>query len=410
MTTSPSSDLSLPAPLQDYVIAAVPPRPGSLAAAIVTQAHGLARDGVPLGISLAAGFDLLVAAKYYDYVQPENWLWCQHSALDLYPFLNACPTCVLEGRFVHHAGNKPQSGHIGPATAEALREMLVEYYHRRGSHEVSVCQGREPVDIAIVDYGACSILVAEVKASPLFTPPLAIAHSPQHFHALGTKPLKHADGTLRGMQSADPSLVVPAATGSYWLWRLHRSGLGNPGWAESALAETIGAGADEYARYVQSWRVLWDLYVAKDASSHGFWHTGACGLPNDPGDGWPRDASGKPKGSISDGKTSVGMDRTDDIKKSTFQVLSLGVRLRRQDINPWSLKIGLMSNLHAGRHHSSYLSPYEDIVWGWDDDGGGGPARLFRLFDVIASFSRSHTRDPWIREVMDWHSPQSRAT
>lgn len=96
------------------------------------------------------------------------------------------------------------------------------------------------------------------------------------------------------------------------------------------------------------------------------------------------------------------MDRTDDIKKATFQALKLGVENRRKDPSPWKLLIGLASNLHAARHYDGYLRPYEDIIWGWD--GVGEDARtLHNLFDGIVSFSRSHMRDPWLVATLDWH-------
>ncbi len=394
---------SIPVSIAEYVLDPVPAQAGSLAAIVVEQARDLARQGVPLGPTLAAGFDMLVSAKYYDHVVPENWLWCQNAHLDIYPFLNACPVCALNNRFVHHEGNKPSSGTIGPATAEALREILVEYFQLGERHHLTVHQGTEPVDIAIIDSNVLQILVAEIKASPLFTPPLAIPHAVTGFASGEVMPLGHAKGTVRGMSNARPSLVIPDSDEGYWLWEIEQEGLGEVGWGERALAAAVSANPDNFRKYVACWQSLWNLYVSKDNSQPAFWLTGACGRPRNPGEGWPQNSAGRPKGSISDSKTSVGMDRTDDIKKSTFQVLNLGTKLRRELITPWSLRIGLMSNLHAGRHHEEYLKPYEDIMWGWEQEDGSAPSSLFRLFDGIISFSMSHTKDDWIKEVVDWH-------
>ena len=97
------------------------------------------------------------------------------------------------------------------------------------------------------------------------------------------------------------------------------------------------------------------------------------------------------------------MDRTDDIKKGTFQVLMMGVDLHQLSLDGWELRVGLASNLHAGRHHEDYLRRYEDIAWGWLDANGKPPREWYRLFDAIVSFSRSFTEDPWLQEVLNWH-------
>jgi len=393
---------TLPAAVLQYTGAEELSVPGSLAARLVERSHALAGSGMPLGVALAASFDLLVAARFYEQTKPENWLWCERSNLDIYPFLNACPACVLEHRFVHHDGNKPESGAIGPITAGVLRRVLVEHYRLTGK-AVRVATGREPVDLAVIDYGARTAFLAEVKASPLFTPPLATPHTAEHFQATSVAPLSHSRGILRDMAERDIMLVTPGASGQKHLWPLRRTGLGRSGWSEVALADGIAAEPAALERYVRSWAHMWALYLARDRSDPAFWFTGACGLPASPGPAWPKAASGKPRGSVSDSKTSVGMDRTDDIKKSTFQVLNLGVAVRRQEKDGWQIKVGLASNLHAGRHYADYLAQYEDVAWGWLTAGAKTPAEWYNLFDGVVAFSESHTRDAWLRGVLDWH-------
>jgi len=96
------------------------------------------------------------------------------------------------------------------------------------------------------------------------------------------------------------------------------------------------------------------------------------------------------------------MDRTDDIKKATFQALKLGVENRVPDPSPWTLLIGLASNLHAARHYDDYVRPYENIMWGWAN-GPHADRELFNLFDGIISFTRSHMRSDWLLRTLDWH-------
>lgn len=370
-------------------------QPGSLAFLLVSKLAGASRHG----LALAAAFDFLVAAKLFKGVALDNWLWCEHAGKDFYPILNVCPACIYRGEFVHHRGNKPESGSIGPATASALRELLTEYFEMSGRDHLSVYSGREPVDLAIVDSRNLAAFVAEVKASPLYTPLLVMAHDHAIFRIVDRRPMRHNVGNLSRSSDLKMSMLIPSPR-DYWLWELPPADLGEDGLPEACLKSSLEL--NDFERFVESWSELWALYLNRQKDSPQFWFTGACGTPRSPGEGWPTDARGRPKGSISDSKTSVGMDRTDDIKKSTFQVLNMGVRFRRGlSGSRWRLRIGLASNLHAGRHHGDYLTQYEDIVWGWH--GEDGPTEWHNLFDAIISFSQSYTRDAWIQEVISWH-------
>lgn len=392
---------TLPTAILQYVGAEELSQPDSLAAKVVEQSHAIATSDIPLGLALAASFDLLVAARFYDATKPENWLWCEESNLDVYPFLNACPMCALEGRFVHHRGNKPQSGSIGPITASVLRKVLAEHYRVMGT-SLRVATGHEPVDLAIIDDANKTAFIAEVKASPLFTPPLATPHTAAHFQAKSVEPLSHSNGILRDISNRDIAMIIPGTENAPQLWHLPERGLGNAGWAETALKKAISTEPGRYEDYVRAWMRMWNLYLTRNRTDSVFWFAGACGLPPNPGPSWPKDGYGKPLGSISDSKTSVGMDRTDDIKKSTFQVLNLGVKIRRMPADSWQLKIGLASNLHAGRHHSDYIAQYEDVIWSWLPSGAKTPEEWYNLFDGVVAFSESHTRDSWLEGVLNW--------
>ena len=73
-------------------------------------------------LHLAAAFDLLVAAEYYRSVAHRGWVYCPEGEIPLllYPYINACPRCLLKEQFVYHKANKPQSGSIGAATSRLL--------------------------------------------------------------------------------------------------------------------------------------------------------------------------------------------------------------------------------------------------------------------------------------------------
>jgi hypothetical protein len=397
--------MKIPNELERHLQGKTEPEQNPFAIALVQKCLNRATKGNgDLDLALAASFDLLVTSKYFKYVVPENWLWCEHSKYDYYPILNACPSCILEKRFVFHEGKKPGSGQIGPATAEAFREILAAYFHLTSGDSIQVYNGSEPIDLAIIDLANKSAFIAEVKASPLFTPPLAIEHSAKSFQTVRAAPLRHSVGVVRNIHDVEAYLFFPASKNESIYASIPLKGLGNTDWPEKAMAAAIQQNTIPIDKYIDSWELMWKAYESKNSDDALFWFTGACSLPRNPGEGWPKSAAGKPQGTISDGKTSVGMDRTDDIKKSTFQVLNLGVSSRKLKFDNWEIKIGLASNLHAARHYDSYLAPYEDIVWGWGDHKKSeAPSEWFNLFDGIISFSRSHTRDKWLKQIVSWH-------
>lgn len=372
-----------------------------LAYALVRYALRESESDLPLSIRLAAAFDLIVASKFYQYVQPENWLWCGNSEMDFYPVLNACPSCVLNRRFVHTKGHKPGSGQIGPTTAVAFREMIAAYFDLTGKANCFVCNASEPIDLAVVDTENKVLFITEVKAAPLFTPPLCRSHSTDSMQTQDTLPFYHSIGIARGLHEAEVSLFVPDVEAPFMIpVEEGIAGQGVP--LDRSLANSIERDGSIPEKFFKVWSQMWEAYQRRDADNVLFWFCGACGRPLDPGEGWPREANGRPRGSISDGKTSVGIDRTDDIKKATFQALKLGVENRPNEMSPWKLLIGLASNVHAARHYDGYLRPYEDIVWGWANSEGQA-SELFNLFDGIVSFTKSHMRDEWLVRTFDWH-------
>ena len=385
--------------LRDKIGEKTPSDANPLATVLVDIALRDACSGVPLPERLAASFDLIVASKFYQYVVPEGWLWCGHSNKDYYAFLNACPFCILQNRFVHHDGHKPGSGQIGPTTALAFREIVAAYFALTGKDNCCVCDASEPIDLAILDTENKMLFIAEVKAAPLFSPPLCRQHTGTSIQTQRALPLNHSIGVERRFNESAFSLFIPDI-GEQFEIPVAAGAAGKGVALDKYLARSFQKDPALAVRYFKIWRKMWAAYQDKRTDDLLYWFCGACGLPRNPGEGWPRQADGKPKGSISDGKTSVGLDRTDDIKKATFQVLKLGVENRARDAGGWTLLIGLASNLHASRHYDGYLRPYEDIIWGW---GSQREAReLYNLFDGIVSFTRTHIRDDWLSKTFDW--------
>ena len=97
------------------------PHEETLAKTLVDKAlENTELTSTPVGISLAAAFDLMVAAEYYTKIANKGWLYCPVNdyPLLIYPYTNTCnpPRCVLQGNFHFHKANKPPSGTIGKTT------------------------------------------------------------------------------------------------------------------------------------------------------------------------------------------------------------------------------------------------------------------------------------------------------
>ena len=96
------------------------------------------------------------------------------------------------------------------------------------------------------------------------------------------------------------------------------------------------------------------------------------------------------------------MDRTDDIKKSTFQVLKLGVEHRNPlETSGWKIGIGLLGNLPAARHYTDYLASYEEIVWA-KTSPGEEPENWANLFDAVVSFTSSKIRADFLTGLLSF--------
>src|SRR5690606_25346272 len=138
-------------------------------------------------------------------------------------------------------------------------------------------------------------------------------------------------------------------------------------WAFRGIISLI-KGNDEFFRiYSAYWNASLKSYHPK-LNKDIFWLTNACGTPSPIPTGWQKRRVGSGYESVSDSKTSVGMDRTDDIKKGIYQVLKLGSEGKPTSKN-WDYKVGIVSNIHPARHFDDYLQSLKDIVWTNDESG-----------------------------------------
>lgn len=364
-------------------------------------------------LALAAAFDLVVTAEYYRNVGHVNWIYCpaENPPLLIYPYTNVCPRCALSDTFFFHKANKPKSGVIGSKTSRLLASFLQTLFLRNG-HPVSVLKGVEPVDIVLIDdrQVPTSVMFAEIKAAPLITIPISCESQILTTDQDGTiVPTGHRISDHTGFYGSNLSLFLPSNKyGSEW--QLIPFGIcqdaNDEAWAFRSLLELVQSDTDFIRAYVEFWKQALQSYEEKSQTGV-FWLTNACGQPSPRPADWPRRSRASGFESISDGKTSVGMDRTDDLKKATYQALKIGA-----EGNPsteFHFRVGIISNVHAVRHHNEYLTVLEDIVWTHDEGiqamsvGDLPPdAPIFNLFDGIISLTQPVARDSWVQTIFDF--------
>ncbi|MDJ0658805.1 MAG: hypothetical protein QNJ42_04875 [Crocosphaera sp.] len=365
------------------------------------------------GLLLAAAFDLLVAAQYYSAISHSGWLYSPGQEPKLFfHYTNCCPRSVLKNEFYFHPSQKPRSGKIGTITSKLLVIFLGSIFRYLG-YEEDVLKGTEPVDLVIVNTKKHLILFAEIKAAPLLTPPIAAKSQNLTFE-------KEGEAIERGYSSVDNTnlfnmpldILIPGKI-SEDEWKENYFPIGSrnsredKNWGFRGLIKLIEESPDFFSEYFTFWTNAFIAYYPKKTSNI-FWLTNACGTPSPTPLQWPSRKQAQGYESISDSKTSVGMDRTDDIKKGIYQVLKLGSQ-GKPNTRKWKYKVGLISNIHAARHFNEYLESFKDIVWTIDKTKrakkvGDLPQEqsIYNLFDGIVALTSSFTRDEWIEKIFNF--------
>lgn len=375
---------------------------------LIEQAHKYSEaNNTELGLSLAAAFDLFVSMAYYAVVANTGWLYCpQPTPLLIYNFgANACSRCLLSGEFYYHPASKPSSGTIGKITRRLLCVFLTSLFERN-HRAIKVYIASEPVDVIVYDEAAQAVLLAEAKAGPLTVLPLVSQTEPQTQNDNNGNiiPRPHASTDHASLTSTVLNIMLPVentATNTGWEIKLLPlspiAQTDRQSWARAEVRRVLIEDQANLRAYFQFWARAFAAYgnERKEPIDPVFWLTGACGAPKPKPAHWP---DGK---TVSDAKTTVGMDRTDDIKKATYQVLKIATAAKPK--TSYQVKTALISNIHAVRHYDAYLKDFQDVVWAQDETRSAKKAgelppdqNLYNLFDGILSFTRSHSRDEWI--------------
>lgn len=366
--------------------------------------ENLSSEGV--GILFAAAFDLLVSAEYYTAISHSGWFYCPDSTPRLFfPYTNCCPRHALRDEFYFHPSNKPTSGKIGTATSRLLLLFYQAIFRHNGMQEV-VMRGTEPVDAVILNQAEKKVLFAEIKASPLLNLTLATSSERLTTEVEGEIiASEHETVTNANLYTSDIEICVPKFENNSWREDYfsigHKRDEKDLHFGFTGLLNLLKSDNLFFKQYFAYWNASLKAYHPK-ANKSIFWLTNACGTPNRLPLTWHKRRVGAGYESISDSKTSVGMDRTDDIKKGIYQVLKLGVEGKPNN-SVWDYKVGIISNIHAARHFEGYLEALKDVIWTKDLTGRAKTAKdlnenqsLYNLFDGIISLTQTYSRDEWI--------------
>jgi hypothetical protein len=363
-----------------------------------------------IGLLLASAFDLMVACQYYSALTHTGWLYCPGPDPRLFfHYTNCCPRDVLKSRFHFHPSNKPESGVIGAATSRLLL-LFMKSLFKHNKRTARILRGTEPVDAIVVDDKAKRVLFAEIKASPLLTPAVAMKSQRLTEESDGSsKNRGHSPCDNTSLFNSDLDLHIPLG-GPQGAWsdsfyRLgRRADAKDREWGHRGLLALLRTNTGFFKQYFAFWSAALKTYHPKRPTGV-FWLTNACGAPTPVPDDWPERRRGSGYETVSDTKSSVGMDRTDDIKKGTYQVLKLGAE-GKPGATAWGYRVGLISNIHAARHFDEYLDSLKDIVWTIDVSGKAklisdlsADQPLYNLFDGIIALTQTLSRDEWIRNL-----------
>lgn len=334
-------------------------------------------------------FDLIMSSAYIDATAGIEKSIEQCDSIDgnynaHLGFINLCSPCYLNfNKWSYQKAVKPQSGALGKLSSEVILRFIEKLYPHL--IEVIAVGGTEAAD-AVLRHKTGMVILAEVKSAPLLTYPFLF---------------KVPDSSLRGHHE---KLVITnsqlrASNSAIFLHGLGAIDLGKFGdhlWPFKPLVDflTNNENMPTIQHCINEWISARDAYAKKDRQNMMYYLANASGSPPKIAkerDGWPK------KESISDSKTSAGMDRTDDIKKGIYQSLKIGTHLK-DDPN---IKTAIISNLPAYRHGHEYVDPFIDMLWGLDSDiielSGQKTIlteNLRRAFDFIITLE-----DPILREI-----------
>lgn len=360
----------------------------------------------PPEVVFPAIFDFLATAEYAKRMLADaGWTYCRGSDYSegsalYFPFLKACPRCSThQGRRQPIKSNKPGSDSIGEIAGNAtllILSKILEYTRPTAQIRKSTDR-RGDVDLVISDDDL--FVLAEIKSSPLVVYPLEILLSGPMTEVKDgiTQQLKdHSPATSR-IDKEDINLYIAHKNERILLGTRHKAD-----WVYSALTNYVREKRN-VAFLIEAWSELQDVYRAKGRSSNGSidnrrWITYGCG------------------GGVDDSKNAPGIDRTDDIKKGTYQVLKLGAYYKEKAPGK-NISTILIANFFAYHTNTRYLKEIEDVLWtkpkyeiDLTDTPYGAEIRgfkkdaVFNLYDAVLCFTGAIFHNEKIKEILSYEN------
>lgn len=333
-------------------------------------------------------FDVIMSAAYIDATSgiEKAIEQCQSIESDFNThlgFINLCSPChVSKDTWTYQKAGKPQSGALGKLSSEVILRFIEKLSPQ--IDEVVAFGGTDSADAALHHQSGMTIL-AEVKSAPLLTYPF-LFNAPESCLKGAHEKLIITNSQLRDCESA----MYFHGVGIIKLGKV-----GGDLWPFKPLVDFFIYEKNEsfINDCIEDWLLARDAYAKRDRQNRMYYLSNACGSPPKIAkdrDGWPK------KETISDGKTSAGMDRTDDIKKGIYQSIKIGTSLKDNT----DVKTAIVSNLPAYRHGKEYVTPFIDMLWGVDKDLQEIDGRkvlyeddLRRVFDFILTLEEPILRN-----------------
>ena len=355
----------------------------------------------PASLTLAALFDLVVSAKYAArMVSDGGWIYCSGNELKerpafYFPFLKTCPRCSTKrGARPSVKSNKPGSDTIGEISGDTTLQILKEIIQVISPDTKVGKNSARQGDVDFVVYDSEILVLGEIKSSPLVVYPLEISLASKLTEVREGVSVPKRDHTpaTANITADDISLYLPHKD-----VRVNLGPRQGDDWPFPKLIEYVSDPAS-VAQIVTAWRELYDVYaMAPDRRrteiDNRRWLTYGCG------------------GKVDDSKNAPGMDRTDDIKKATYQVLKYGTYYKEKCM-PRVIRSVVASNFFPLRKFDRYLSEMQDVLWtkdkysvtlegraGQDDIRAFRADSVFNLYDAVICLTRSIYRDEHLKEI-----------
>jgi hypothetical protein len=265
-------------------------------------------------------------------------------------FINLCSPCLEAGEWKYQKAAKPQSGALGKLSSEVILKFVE--FSSTTFVKVLAIGGSDYAD-AYLEHKSGIKILAEVKSAPLITYPLLIK-----IENIGNS-ASHSKIVLTSSQFNSCNSALYLHIGQ----AIPLGKVGSENWPFKTFVEFVTNPKNKIImeQSLGQWNEARKAYIDKDKSNKMYYFTNACGAPPIEAKrnyGWPQSEV------ISDGKTSAGMDRTDDIKKGIYQTLKIGVTHKKNK----KYKTAIISNLPAYRHGENYVDPIIPVMWGMEGD------------------------------------------